>query len=144
MTFSFWWWDIRKRPSWWDPETRYRNKQRGFYIFTEIWKQDRTETMWAGMKIEWGQRFVMSGTEFTLKLKSCPVHVSWMRAKDRRLLGQNKLLYYSQHIKCHEYHVSVSISCPPNSTGVICLCVCVCANRYYTHSRFALYPRHSE
>lgn len=108
----------------------------------EIWKQDRTETMWAGMKIEWGQRFVMSGTELTLKQKSCPVNVSWMRAKDLRFLGseQTALLFPIYQVSWTSCVCQYFWS-PRFYRGNVCGGR---ANRNYTHSRFALYQRHNE
>lgn len=77
---------------------------------------------------------VISGAHFTLKLKIWPV--SWMGAKDMRIMGQNKLLYYSWHIKRHE-QVFVGILCPPK----FCKGNVEEPNRHYTHRRFSLYQR---
>lgn len=79
---------------------------------------------------------VISGAHFTLKLKIWPVNVSWMGAKDMRIMGQNKLLYYSWHIKRHE-QVFVGILCPPK----FCKGNVEEPNRHYTHRRFSLYQR---
>lgn len=72
----------------------------------------------------------MFGTYFTLNLGSCPVNVSRMGAKDMRLLGQNKLVYYSKHIKRHA-RVCWYILSPKFYRAI------EGANRYYTYGRLA-------
>lgn len=96
-------------------------------------KAGRTELKLYGLEYKLN---VMSGAHFILKLNICPV-VSRIRAKDMRIMGQNKQHYYSQHIKHHEHHVLVGILCPPKFyRGNV-----EEPNRYYTPQKVFTIPK---